>query len=408
MRRLLAALLAAGLPLAACATIPPTSSLNQVLATGVVGNSAGALVAPVFPTAISAYGVTVSGNNDITITANYGLTVASTRVVALTSTGITVGGALTVTGTSTLTGNVTVGAGTGNPALIVNGASGSGLGPYVDFQVGSSHAGFIGTSSSGGLSSNNNDLSIAAKTAGGTGQMTFWTNNATLALTLDTSQNQTNTGWVKATAFNTVGSGSPVSGGITGNSAAGLAITGGYSGGAGSVYDLEYFNSAGQAVIQNPEGTKNLTFTGTQTVTNGLIGAGGSATGGTYESFVPIWVAVKSVTILTAATPANLATIVLPAGITRYYIPAASAIQCYAETAAGTLAGGTIQLRTATSGGGSQIGSTITPPAAVSTMTTTAGSDTAVLTGGTVYLYQTGNSANAGTVSVYIKLVPIL
>ena len=118
--------------------------------------------------------------------------------------------------------------------------------------------------------------------------------------------------------------------------------------------------------------------------------------------------AVKGVTLLTATTPANLFTIVLPAGITRYFIPAASSIQCYAETAAGTLAAGTIQLRTATSGGGSQIGSTITPPASAGAMTTTAGSDTAVQTATTIYGYQTGNSGNAGTVSVYIKLVPIL
>src|SRR5208283_494678 len=108
------------------------------------------------------------------------------------------------------------------------------------------------------------------------------------------------------------------------------------------------------------------------------------------------------------ATPANLATIVLPTGITRYFIPAASSIQCYAETAAGTLAAGTIQLRTVTGGGGAQIGSTITPPTAANLMTTTAGSDTAPLTATTIYLYQTGNSANAGTVSIYIKLVPIL
>ena len=147
---------------------------------------------------------------------------------------------------------------------------------------------------------------------------------------------------------------------------------------------------------------------GTVTVTNGLVSAGGSATAGTYESFAPIYVAVKGVTLLTATTPANLFTIVLPAGITRYFIPAASSIQCYAETAAGTLAAGTIQLRTATSGGGSQIGSTITPPASAGAMTTTAGSDTAVQTATTIYGYQTGNSGNAGTVSVYIKLVPIL
>ena len=138
----------------------------------------------------------------------------------------------------------------------------------------------------------------------------------------------------------------------------------------------------------------------------GVVSEAGSATGGTYASFMPVWVEVKSVTILTATTPANLATIVIPKGITRYFVEAAGAIQCYAETASGTLAGGTIQLRTATSGGGSQIGSTITPPAAATSMTTTAGSSTTPLTNTTIYLYQTGNSANAGTVTVSIRLSP--
>jgi Pectate lyase superfamily protein len=154
--------------------------------------------------------------------------------------------------------------------------------------------------------------------------------------------------------------------------------------------------------------TGSFTIGGPATVTNGLVEAGGSGTSGTYESAAPIYVALKSVTLLTTGTPANLATIVLPTGITRYFIPAASSIQCYAETAAGTLAAGTIQLRTATSGGGSQIGSTITPPASASAMTTTAGSDTVPLSATTIYLYQTGSSGNAGTVSIYIKLVPIL
>ena len=192
------------------------------------------------------------------------------------------------------------------------------------------------------------------------------------------------------------------------NNSGGTMITG------SPAYALDIVAGASRALMLGSNGTHaGLEIDASQNVIGqtGIFQAAGSVTGNgspTYESYVPIYVAIKSVTLFTATTPVNLGTIVLPTGITRYFIPAASSIQCYAETAAGTLAAGTIQLRTATSGGGSQIGSTITPPASASTMTTTAGSDTTVFTGGTIYLYQTGNSANAGTVSIYIKLVPIL
>lgn len=141
----------------------------------------------------------------------------------------------------------------------------------------------------------------------------------------------------------------------------------------------------------------------------GVISEPGSVTGAsaTYASFIPVFVETHGLTIFTTGASENLGTITIPAGITRYYIPAAGAIQCYAETAAGTLAAGTIQLRTATSGGGSQMGSTITPPASSGAMTTTAGVNTTAWTATTVYLYQTGNSANAGTVSVGLWIVPL-
>lgn len=138
---------------------------------------------------------------------------------------------------------------------------------------------------------------------------------------------------------------------------------------------------------------------------NGTTISGGSQTGGSsYASSLPIIVAVKSVTVLTSATPADIATITLPAGITRYIF---SSGECYAETAAGTLAAGAMQMRTAAAGGGSQIGGNITPPASSGVATGIVGSQTAVFSNTTLVFRQTGSSANAGTVSLYIVLYPI-
>src|ERR1017187_9654080 len=74
------------------------------------------------------------------------------------------------------------------------------------------------------------------------------------------------------------------------------------------------------------------TFTGTQTMagpvnsTNGILGAGSpGGTGGTsYGSNAPITLYVKSVTVLTSATPADIATITIPAGITRWMLTSAA------------------------------------------------------------------------------------
>lgn len=163
------------------------------------------------------------------------------------------------------------------------------------------------------------------------------------------------------------------------------------------------------------------TIAGTQTLTNktfdtasntfnfnGNTMSGGSVTGGTYESFLPILVATKSVTMLTAATPASLGTVVLPAGITRWMTTTSTSLYCYAETASGTLAAGTIQVRTAAAGGGTQLWGTLTPPASAGTITTQLGSSNSMQTATTLFLWQTGNSANTGTISLYFLIYPAL
>ena len=100
---------------------------------------------------------------------------------------------LGVSGTSTLTGNVTVGTlGSGNVSnsVLIQGSSANGYGPFVQFVDGTGSMGAVGSSNSWGTG-NARGMAFAATNA-----LQFLTNNGTLALTLDTSQNATFAGQV--------------------------------------------------------------------------------------------------------------------------------------------------------------------------------------------------------------------
>ena len=98
------------------------------------------------------------------------------------------GGNVSVTGTSTLTGNVTVGVISGssvNNSLVINGSSVSGYGPYIG----------IGDNTGGVLNLGSSNVLVGGSSRNGTLQsaqgIVFYTNNSSLALTLDASQNAT-------------------------------------------------------------------------------------------------------------------------------------------------------------------------------------------------------------------------
>lgn len=159
--------------------------------------------------------------------------------------------------------------------------------------------------------------------------------------------------------------------------------------------------------------TGNQTFSSAPISTNGIFTAGGAGTGGTsYGSVAPILLYVKSVTILTAGTPADIATITIPAGFTRYCTSpnnaASGGLHVLAETASGTLNGASFTARDTASGAGTAMSSAATGPTASGLMTAASNANgNAVLTTGTIYINQTLNSANAGTCSFYILIVPI-
>lgn len=134
----------------------------------------------------------------------------------------------------------------------------------------------------------------------------------------------------------------------------------------------------------------------------------------------PIVLSAKNITVLTSGAPADIASISLPSWLTRCSLlfatsSATSTSRVIAETAAGTLAGASIQLFGSAAGVNS-LNSPQTLPAsagaAVGLWTTAIGGNifgpSTAYGNDTIYIRQTANSANAGTISVYLVLMPFL
>lgn len=123
----------------------------------------------------------------------------------------------------------------------------------------------------------------------------------------------------------------------------------------------------------------------------------------------PFVIAFKNVTVLTTGTPDDVASVALPAWCTRYFVILTGS-RCLAESAAGTLAAASFTLRDAATGGGNAASSSFAGPASTSVMVNITGTaaSSPPLTSSTLYLNQTSNSANAGTISVYAVIVPCL
>lgn len=130
---------------------------------------------------------------------------------------------------------------------------------------------------------------------------------------------------------------------------------------------------------------------------------------GANNVLMSVTVFIKNVTILTSGgLNTDIATITLPAGITRWHIPVAGK-QYYAvaETAAGTLAGASVALYDAPNAGGTEWVVPIAQPSGVGVAVVGDSGSNTPSSSTTLYLHQTANSANAGTVSFYITIYPI-
>jgi hypothetical protein len=129
----------------------------------------------------------------------------------------------------------------------------------------------------------------------------------------------------------------------------------------------------------------------------------------------PIYFYVKNISILTTGAPADIGTITIPSWITRYApatgtgVSVARGVIIVGESLSGTTASATFVVRDAASGGGNSVfsvnggGPTATGTIAVGATTSTS----QLYTSSTLYINQTANSANAGTISVYVLLTAL-
>lgn len=129
----------------------------------------------------------------------------------------------------------------------------------------------------------------------------------------------------------------------------------------------------------------------------------------------PIILSARNITVLTSGAPADIASITVPDWLTRYMpgvgtSSTTSWSRIIAETASGTLASGQFGLYSGSNGSG-----TLMTTNATNTLPSSAGSTSpifftagAVSANNTIYIRQTANSANAGTISVYLVLLPFL
>jgi hypothetical protein len=124
----------------------------------------------------------------------------------------------------------------------------------------------------------------------------------------------------------------------------------------------------------------------------------------------PIVVAFKNITVLTSGAPADIASVALPSWCTRWRLALVGTGFCEANSAAGTLAGASFQLRDGSNAGGTAIAAAFSGPSSTSVVVTAsaAGASTMPSTQSTIYINQISNSANTGTISVYLVLLPCL
>lgn len=131
--------------------------------------------------------------------------------------------------------------------------------------------------------------------------------------------------------------------------------------------------------------------------------------------YTPIILSAKNVTVGTSGSPADIATITIPTGITRWGVLQTGAninhSRVIGETVAGSMGGATFQMFDTAGGAGVAVTSSFVGPAASGSAVTITGSNIAVLPSSsaqTIFIRQTADSANAGTVSFYLTIIPLV
>lgn len=120
---------------------------------------------------------------------------------------------------------------------------------------------------------------------------------------------------------------------------------------------------------------------------------------------------VSNITVLTSGSPSDIATITLPSGLLKwrpYGTTVATAVSVMiGRASAGDMSAATFQGWTGAGGTGTQIFSNSTGPTGVGVMGSLTAQTGAISTASTLIIRQTVNSGNAGTVDLYVELIPI-
>lgn len=194
-----------------------------------------------------------------------------------------------------------------------------------------------------------------------------------------------------------------------------LTTWAGVTPGAGVAAALAIANNSagGYSPIDGTATLTNKSIAATQ-LTGGLNSAQMAAVANNANAIVPVTYYVKNLAVLTSGTPADIGTISIPASITRWRLMGTATTTTPITLVQETLGGGTNAAATfmlyPTSGGGTAINSGT--PAGQATASPTwlgiaATAVTTLQTSNTIYVRQTANSANAGTVSFYVRIEPL-
>jgi hypothetical protein len=127
----------------------------------------------------------------------------------------------------------------------------------------------------------------------------------------------------------------------------------------------------------------------------------------------PLILSVRNISVLTSGSPSDIASISVPSWISRYMLMlgnSSATAQCrIIQETGGALNSGTFGVYSGPNASGSLMNTASTANLPSGVGTTAPIVFTATLqTASTIYIHQTVNSANAGTVSVYLVLLPFL
>jgi hypothetical protein len=134
---------------------------------------------------------------------------------------------------------------------------------------------------------------------------------------------------------------------------------------------------------------------------------------GSFRPSPGIMLYAKSVSNLTSGAPADLTSIAVPSGITRFRMVGGTGPNTFncivTESQTGNPAAGTIELRDTAGGGGTQILTATGPPNSATPLSTgwVPTSNTVLSTASTIYIRQTVNAAFSAVLSFYILIEPL-